>query len=295
MAFCFVDTKKYLNSRGIIVSRKIGNYICDYCGNQFVGGTKQKLISQELHFCSRYCSNLSAKKGGKIFEKKKHSSIIKYGCEHHSANTEVQNKRIDTCISKFGGRSPQSNPDIKSKIHNSILSKFGDHFSRSLDVKNKKKKTCIEKYGVDSYSKTQKFKDSINWQDVNRKGFNTRKLNGLSPVSKIEVKFLEFLKIYFTEIQTQVSVDKWFIDFYIPSVDCYVQFNGNYWHGLDKSYEELIGSSKPRDKIIAATKLRDVEKQKYFKDNNLILINIPELDFKLKKYEKILIVINSKA
>lgn len=294
MAFISITVHKYISKKNANISKKIGNYICDYCKVEFTGRAKPKIIAQDFHFCSKQCSSFASRKGEVIFEKKKNNYLINYGSAHHFKNKEVQEKRVKTCIEKFGGRAPLCSKKVKDKMNETIQEKFGDHFSRSKSVRDKIKKTCIKKYGVDSFSKTKEFKDSINWQEINKKGFETRKNNGISPVSKIEQKFCFFLKEHFTEVQSQIPVNKWWIDFYIPVNNCYIQFNGDYWHGTSKNYEELINSPHPRDKVIAATKLRDLEKEKYFKENNLNLIIIHEYEFKNKEYQVILDKINKR-
>ena len=292
MTFACITVHKYISKRNTNISKKIGNYICNYCKVEFTGHAKPKTIAQDFHFCSRQCNNLASRKGEVIFEKKKNYNLINYNSEHHFKNKAIQEKRIKTCIDKFGGPAPLCSQIVKDKANQTIKEKFGDHFSRSKSVKDKRRKTCLEKYGVDSYSKTQEFKDSVNWQEVNKKGFETRKHNGISPVSKIEKRFYSFLKEHGIDAQSQIPVSKWWIDFYIPYNNSYIQFNGDYWHGTHKSYDYLINSPHPRDRAIAVTKLRDLEKEKYFKENNLNLIIVHECEFKNKEYQVILDKIN---
>jgi hypothetical protein len=288
MTFVNITILNYTSKRNSAISKKMANYICDYCNVNFSRRAKSREIASAYHFCSINCVNLASKKDQVLFKKRKINSINKFGTEHHFSNPEVQEKRRKTCINKFGGPAPICSEVVRERINNSIINKFGDHFSRTSEIKEKKKKTCIDKYGVDSYSKTVEFKSSIDWKDLNKKGFETRKKNGISPISKIEKKFYNFLSEHFDDIKPQVSVDKWWIDFYIPTIDVYIQFNGDYWHGLSKTYEELSQSIHPRDKIIAQTKLRDLARQNYFKKNNLNLVVITEYEFKKKEYSLIL-------
>jgi very-short-patch-repair endonuclease len=271
------------------VKIKISYFVCDHCKNDYsLKSCKTKYINKQLHFCGKSCSTLAYKKGGVIDNMKRSNCLKKYGAEHHFKSQDIQNKRINTCIKKFGGKAPMSSDIIKEKTQKTIFEKYGEHYSLTDEVQSKKRKTCLEKYGVDSYSKTNEFKSSLDWLDINKKGFETRKKLGISPVSKIEKRFESFLRENFGEVVCQVPISTWWIDFYLPSKNVYVQFDGDYWHGLNKSQEELLSSPKPRDKVIAETQIRDEKKENWFKEQNLVLIRIAESQFKKKEYQKIL-------
>lgn len=273
------------------VNYKVQFFSCNQCGAEFSRrSSKKKYIGLPYHFCKRECSIDATKKGGAIDRAKRQYCLEKYGVEHHLSSDQIQQKRVTTCIERFGGISPMHSQKTKDKTAKTIIDRYGTHFSNTDEVKEKKKATCLEKYGVDSYTKTDEFKAKIDWSELNRKGYRTRKENGISPISKIEKKFGDFLRQHFGEIEDQTEVNGWLIDFYIPILDVYVQFDGDYWHGLDVTIEQLLEQAdrKPQFSTIAGTKLRDQKKVEWFSQNGKKLIRIRESLFKKKKYDEIL-------
>ena len=76
------------------------------------------------------------------------------------------------------------------------------------------------------------------------------------------------------DIIRQITINGWSIDFYIISIDTYVQFDGTYWHGLNRSIEEIKEFKHPRDKDIFDTMQRDVLQNEWFKTHNLNLVRV---------------------
>ena len=74
-----------------------------------------------------------------------------------------------------------------------------------------------------------------------------------------------------------INIDGFRIDFYIKSINTYVELDGIYWHGLDKSYDQLAGTPKAKFD-------RDVLCNKHFEEKGLRLIRIA--DKELKENEK---------
>lgn len=78
----------------------------------------------------------------------------------------------------------------------------------------------------------------------------------------------------------QVNVSKfWVIDFYIKTIDTYLQFDGVYWHGLDRPIDEIRQSDKGRDKAIYRKWLVDRQQEKWFKDQGKRLVRITDKQF----------------
>jgi hypothetical protein len=87
------------------------------------------------------------------------------------------------------------------------------------------------------------------------KAFETMSNNGANTLSsKCELAFLLSLREIFTEVRHQAWViaklpeqtKKWNVDFYIPSIDTYVQLDGVYWHGLDRPVEVIKESKESK-------------------------------------------------
>jgi very-short-patch-repair endonuclease len=103
------------------------------------------------------------------------------------------------------------------------------------------------------------------------------KANGTYGKSRHEDELHEFLLRHFPDIQRQVDINGWSIDFYIPSIDVYLQLDGVYWHGLNRPREDIESSSNPRDKVIFETMGRDVRQNEWFGSNEKKLVRVTDL------------------
>ncbi|MFA6383699.1 MAG: hypothetical protein WCX17_04755 [Parcubacteria group bacterium] len=141
--------------------------VCDI-NVDFLGFAKNYRI-----YCSRKCSAIV--RGGamikpkkikilktreEINEKRKQTCLLKYGVEHHSQSKSIKNKTIETNLIRYGTLNPGQNEKIKDKI----------------------KQTCLEKYGVDnpfkSKSVQQKIKNNTD-QDQRSKSIELTYINRL--------------------------------------------------------------------------------------------------------------------
>lgn len=72
------------------------------------------------------------------------------------------------------------------------------------------------------------------------KRFETKKRTGKLTSSNAELLCLKVLRSTFSSVVHHVLVDsKFHVDFYVQDLDVYVQFDGAYWHGLQRPYDEL--------------------------------------------------------
>jgi hypothetical protein len=74
--------------------------------------------------------------------------------------------------------------------------------------------------------------------------------------------------------QVAVPGTKWLIDFYIRSIDTYVQLDGAYWHGLDRPIEVIAEHKTKRDVQIHKKWLTDREQDKWFNRMGKLLIRV---------------------
>lgn len=151
-----------------------------------------------------------------------------------------------------------------------------------------REKTIFECYGVNNYSNTQEFKE---------REYNTKKLNNTFNTSKPEEHCYHLLLTKFSknDIIRQYKSDLYpfSCDFYIKSLDLYIEYNGHWTHGKEsfnktnKKHQEILNNWKKKLKnskfytnaIKVWTDL-DVRKLETFKKNKLnykIFWNIKEV------------------
>ena len=225
--------------------------------------------------------------------KRKETCLKKYGVEIASKNDTVKNKAKQTFKNNHNGFNNNfSLPNVREKINLSL---------KTEQVKEKRKQTCLEKYGVTSISKLETCKNKVketklrNFGDPNynnkEKEYQTRKANGSfnKHKTKDEIQVEESLLRLFDkdDIIYQYRSEKYpFIaDFYIKSIDTYIEVQGNWTHGdhpFDKNNQADIdilnkwinkNSGYYKNAIYTWTDL-DVRKIETAKRNNIKLILI---------------------
>lgn len=103
---------------------------------------------------------------------------------------------------------------------------------KSLTVQAAKRQTCLKRYGVEHISQLDV---------VKQRKHSTRKSNGTYRGSRAEDSFYRCLCDWFGigAVHRQVLINRWTIDFHVTTSNVWVQFDGVYWHGLNKPYEML--------------------------------------------------------
>ena len=192
-------------------------------------------------------------------EKAKQTCLKKYGYICSSKNLEVQQKAKQTCLKKYGYTSPLKSPVIKEKSIETNLRKYGVKSSNSLDwkkekiresnlrkygvrnpsqfqlIKNKKIQTCLKHFGVTNYSKTEEYKKNYKEKiNIIQKKINETKRKNNSfvtsiPENKIFNKLQDKYEIVFRNYKSEKYPFN--CDFYIPSLDLYIEYNGTWYHG----------------------------------------------------------------
>ena len=148
---------------------------------------------------------------------------------------------------------------------------------------------------------SEEYKKRYDFQEWRRKVYKSMKKNGwYKRKSKPENAFYDFLSLSFnTNDIERIKIIKfdnkhrWEIDFYIKSIDTYVQFDGIYWHALDKQIEIIRESTKKQDVQRCKAYTRDRAQDEWFVQNNLKLVRITDVEFsKASKNNNLSIIIS---
>lgn len=122
----------------------------------------------------------------------------------------------------------------KSRKTKSIV--YGDE---TYNNRNKSKLTCLEKYGKEHYLQSQQYKDlykNKEWYKTIRKKIDaTKKINKSFTESKEELEIYNCLKSIFSDVIRQYKSENYpfLCDFYIPSIDTYIEYQGYWMHGKE--------------------------------------------------------------
>lgn len=228
--------------------------LCPICGNP------TKYIGKKSKMFSKYCSNsCRAKERANIdrwVEGQKKYNLEHYGVEYVWQREDVKEKRKKKLIDKYET----------------------DNLSKVDEVSNKKKQTSISHYGVEHPMKCKYMVQRHN--DAKRKNhtFNT---------SKPEDKCYDILKEKYKVVERQYNSQEYPFncDFYIPSINTYIECNFSWTHGGHPFNEnngddiQLLNKWKSKNsayykKAIETWTIRDINKRNIAKNNHLNFIEI---------------------
>ena len=222
---------------------------------------------------------------GQIPEKieKTHKACLeKYGVDSVFKVQKFRNQSLDTCIKKYA-----SNEDDINSIVNIGQLKY---------IKDKIKNTCLEKYGVENPMQAQYYKNLISSilssNEIQEKIYNTKLLNNSFNISYQEDVCFDLLKEKYSDCIRQYKSELYPFncDFYIPSLDLYIEYNGSHYHHYhpfdindDNDINELNrlkekaensnahknGKKSQYDNIIYTWTILDLKKRNIAQQNNL--------------------------
>lgn len=241
---------------------------CDQCMNIFKKRYSLLCANKEHHFCSNECRYAANKSGGIIDKKKVEAFEANFGNDHPMHNEQIKQKIKKTNKEKYGYENPAQSPQIMAKIKETNQRKYNHTCSlNDPTIRQKALDTFQERYGVKYSFQIAHVKEAI------------RKLKS-SGCSKIEDRLYPFLCCIFGEqnVQRQVEVNNWIMDFYIRNFEVYVQLDGVYWHGLDRPLTVIEKCRTKHDEGILKTYSRDQKRDEWFKSNHLTLYRITDVE-----------------
>jgi len=214
-----------------------------------------------------------------------------HNVEHHLKLSIIRDKIKQTNLERYGTEHHLSSDKVRDKIKQTNLKRYGTEQSlQSHEVRNKIKQANLEKYGVENPFQSNEIKAKFDYVEMSRKRHQTKKKNGTYGKSKAEDKIYDLLCEYFKKenVKRQVLLNSWNIDFKVKNT--FIQFDGVYYHGLNRDLLEIKKFKTSIDRTIYKTYLRDQEQNKWFKERDINLIRIIETDTTeqiLKKLAKI--------
>jgi len=145
----YVERFQSRNGKSTKRVRLICAYTCDTCGKEYErrGGYQQTQASSlGFTYCSSKCFGVGSRKGSKhdialrINYAKKHEGI-----EHPASRPDVIAKRRETCIEKYSGPSPASDPTVVASI---VRTRINLPEQIKQDIRSRTVATLEQRYGV---------------------------------------------------------------------------------------------------------------------------------------------------
>lgn len=225
------------------------------------------------------------------------------------ASQELTKKYNETMLLKYGHTNPSHVKEIQEKTKLTNLSKYGSENVYASDlIIQKIKETNLERYDETSWTKSKEgrefLKEFTNSQEYKDKQYNTKKKNNSFKTSKTENKLKIELRAVFPDLKTQYKSELYPFncDFYIPSLDLYIEYNGTWTHGgcfydennednrntLEK-WKEASEHSRFYQNAIETWTIRDLNKLNTALKNNLnyvVWFNEEQANEWIEKYKE---------
>lgn len=195
--------------------------VCDYCKKQYKTYIRPRC---EKHYCSKECSSKSRSTKvetncswcNKKISVRKRELREKNFCSHDCLNEwQKRNKKEFTC--KICGNTFYRSPSWDSNSRHK-------GFYCSLQCRNKD----------EEWKKKSVYRGNL--IQNKKKGLNKLELMGNTILDKLDIHY-----------ETQFLVNgKICVDVLIPNKNIIIQWDGDYWHGKNKKYEQLEPRIKKR-------------------------------------------------
>ena len=205
------------------------------------------------------------------------------------ASQELTEKYNETMLLKYGHTNPSQVKEIQEKTKQTNIKKYGVENVYASDlIIQKIKETNLERYGETSWTKSKEGKEFLkiftNSKEYKDKQYNTKKKNNSFKTSKIEKELESKLRELFPDLETQYKskVYPFNCDFYIPSLDLYIEYNGSWTHGgcfydennennknTLENWKQLSEHSRFYQNAIETWTIRDIKKLNVALENNL--------------------------
>lgn len=163
-----------------------------------------------------------------VKEKSKESCLKKYGTEYATQSEIVKEKSRQTCLERYGVSNGGSSEQAKQKAKGTCQEKYNvNYYTQTEEYKQKYKQTCLEKYGSTNYFSSEVFYEKV--------------IKAKKSMSRFEQKIFDYLKEIFDEsdiisqykderYKNQKSNYKWNCDFYVKSLDLFIEVQGTKEH-----------------------------------------------------------------
>ena len=253
--------------------------VCPTCGKNL---KFLKSKDNYQHHCSRACASSDP-----IVRKKFISTIISKYSSYENFIKKCRQKGKLTCLQKYNSESYLGTDECIRKSKETKLKRYG---SPTYSNPEKATKTCIERYGSGrnnekikqtmlkrygetSFLKTKQFTKYRNSKEVQAKIQESKRINCTFNTSMSEDLSYNLLLEKYNDVVRQYKSELYPFncDFYIPSLDLYIECNYHWTHGghlfdknnindLEKINKWKRNNSKFYNNAINTWTIRDIEK-----------------------------------
>lgn len=167
----------------------------------------------------------------------------KYGVTNFTKTKEYIIKTKETCLQRYGVDNYNKTEESKNKIKQTCLERYGvEYYFQSKEKQIKSIQTCLKKYGVENYVQTEEYKERNRQICLERYGtvnggcsskahdtfIKNKSYNKSIPENIIfnilNQKYDDIIRQYYSSKYTYNC------DFYIESLQLYIEYHGSMFH-----------------------------------------------------------------
>ena len=292
--------------KGISWYKKTGKLYADFCSCKCSMNSNETKEAYKKSCIDKYGVD-NPMKNKNVVDKGKETCKNKYGVVRASLLKEYKDKVKETNMKRYGVEVPLQNREINKKWHETCYVNFGTYSPlANKEIYDKAEETTYKKYGVYCVFNTKENREKLLSEKTKQKRYETLRRNHTFNTSKIEETIYEkLIDIYGKNDILREYKDKdrypYRCDFYIKSLDLFIEVQGYYTHGkepynpnsikhqiLVQKYKERYG---PNCQAITIWTIKDVEKRNKAKENNLKYLEIFHKD--ILKIKQDITILNS--
>lgn len=147
-----------LKNKNPMKSKEVQEKVKKTCEERYGGmpmNSKERIEERKQLFKNEEYKN-------KFIEKRKKTSMQKYGVEHPMHLESTKNKQKQSMQEKYGVDHPYQSKEILAKMKENNLKKYGvENVAQLPEVQIKMAKTTLERYGVERYNELPEMKDYL--------------------------------------------------------------------------------------------------------------------------------------
>lgn len=258
------EIAEYFNTTVSIVSKRLTE-------NNITRTSQQEQKSRERTMLKKY-GVVNPAKMSDFVSKSKDTFIKNYGVDNPSKSPGIQEKKKTTLLQNYGVTNPQHSKTIRDRSKQTLMKHYGVEYPyQSDEIKEKFKNSIYERYGVQNFSmawrneetrqilaskdKLREFLTSIPFEDRTIKKitellditdsclrhylqtFDCLDLINFYSKSSAELEIFNLLQSWGIKCYKSASIfaPRTELDFYIPSFNIGIEYNGNFFHSNKSS------------------------------------------------------------
>ena len=172
-----------------------------------------------------------------IKEKIRSTNLERYGAENPNQNPEVRKRSMSTNEERYGVENPFQMVD---RVQKGMMEKYGATSPQLVrEIRERTIQTNIARYGSQFPTQNEEIRKKLSIilqsPEVKEKKYQAFKNKKSFFSSAEEDNFLKYLKQIdsHTKPHRLHPTTRFIIDYYMPTLDLWVQYDGVYWHGKD--------------------------------------------------------------